>query len=129
MGPGMPGHEGFTLLLRLALLHCLRTIPSSTIVPNVPNTPGPGLSPHRSTTVAIGHVTFLTLAALSQVGEVRELIIPAKEGYGAGGFPAWYWLATVSSLADFCVQGYPTQRHPEFYARVSGDQVSGTFDP
>ena len=24
-----------------------------------------------------------------QVGEVRELIIPAHEGYGANGFPAW----------------------------------------
>ena len=24
-----------------------------------------------------------------QVGETRELIIPADEGYGAGGFPAW----------------------------------------
>merc|ERR1711865_619482 len=23
------------------------------------------------------------------LGEVRELIIPAHEGYGAGGFPAW----------------------------------------
>ena len=24
-----------------------------------------------------------------QVGEARKLIIPAEEGYGAGGFPAW----------------------------------------
>jgi hypothetical protein len=24
-----------------------------------------------------------------QVGEVRKLDIPAEEGYGAGGFPAW----------------------------------------
>ncbi|KAJ8598186.1 hypothetical protein CTAYLR_007386 [Chrysophaeum taylorii] len=24
-----------------------------------------------------------------QVGETRELIIPAHEGYGASGFPAW----------------------------------------
>merc|ERR1712224_1072363 len=24
-----------------------------------------------------------------KVGEERELIIPADEGYGAGGFPAW----------------------------------------
>merc|ERR1712070_31450 len=24
-----------------------------------------------------------------KIGEVRELIIPAHEGYGAGGFPAW----------------------------------------
>jgi hypothetical protein len=22
-------------------------------------------------------------------GEVRKLVIPADEGYGAGGFPAW----------------------------------------
>mmetsp|Transcript_25044 Transcript_25044/g.27766 ORF Transcript_25044/g.27766 Transcript_25044/m.27766 type:complete len:122 (+) Transcript_25044:27-392(+) len=25
----------------------------------------------------------------AKLGEARELIIPAKEGYGAGGFPAW----------------------------------------
>jgi FKBP-type peptidyl-prolyl cis-trans isomerase len=25
----------------------------------------------------------------ARVGEVRELCIPAHEGYGAGGFPAW----------------------------------------
>ena len=24
-----------------------------------------------------------------QLGEVRELCIPADEGYGQGGFPAW----------------------------------------
>ena len=24
-----------------------------------------------------------------QIGEVRKLRIPADEGYGAGGFPAW----------------------------------------
>uniref|UniRef100_A0A7S4VCT8 peptidylprolyl isomerase n=1 Tax=Alexandrium monilatum TaxID=311494 RepID=A0A7S4VCT8_9DINO len=24
-----------------------------------------------------------------KVGEVRKLVIPAEEGYGAGGFPAW----------------------------------------
>ena len=24
-----------------------------------------------------------------KVGEARELIIPAHEGYGAAGFPAW----------------------------------------
>ena len=24
-----------------------------------------------------------------QIGEVRELLIPGAEGYGAGGFPAW----------------------------------------
>jgi FKBP-type peptidyl-prolyl cis-trans isomerase len=24
-----------------------------------------------------------------RVGETRELDIPASEGYGAGGFPAW----------------------------------------
>ena len=24
-----------------------------------------------------------------KIGEVRELIIPADEGYGSGGFPAW----------------------------------------
>ena len=24
-----------------------------------------------------------------KIGEVRELIIPGDEGYGAGGFPAW----------------------------------------
>ena len=24
-----------------------------------------------------------------KVGEVRDLTIPAKEGYGKGGFPAW----------------------------------------
>jgi len=23
------------------------------------------------------------------IGEERELLIPAAEGYGAGGFPAW----------------------------------------
>jgi FKBP-type peptidyl-prolyl cis-trans isomerase len=23
------------------------------------------------------------------VGEIRELIIPAEEGYGKGGFPQW----------------------------------------
>ena len=32
-----------------------------------------------------------------KLGEERELIIPAEEGYGANGFPAWGIVYTIFS--------------------------------
>ena len=56
-----------------------------------------------------------------KVGETRELVIPADEGYGAGGFPAWKMcamrtLASGVSLLLRARQTAPPPPQPKFYS-------------
>merc|ERR1712224_886652 len=54
------------------------------------STKDPGQQPFEYQAGVGGVITGWDQGCLSmQLGEERELIIPAKEGYGAGGFPAW----------------------------------------
>mmetsp|Transcript_21905 Transcript_21905/g.43486 ORF Transcript_21905/g.43486 Transcript_21905/m.43486 type:complete len:117 (+) Transcript_21905:47-397(+) len=54
------------------------------------STKDPGQKPFTYQAGVGGVITGWDQGCLGmKVGEVRELVIPALEGYGAGGFPAW----------------------------------------
>mmetsp|Transcript_123957 Transcript_123957/g.231959 ORF Transcript_123957/g.231959 Transcript_123957/m.231959 type:complete len:313 (+) Transcript_123957:79-1017(+) len=54
------------------------------------STKDPGQKPFTYEAGVGGVITGWDQGCLGmEVGEVRELLIPAKEGYGDGGFPAW----------------------------------------
>merc|ERR1712226_1266703 len=54
------------------------------------STKDPGQSPFEYQAGVGGVITGWDQGCLGMfLGEERELIIPADEGYGAGGFPAW----------------------------------------
>lgn len=54
------------------------------------STKDPGQKPFEYTAGVGGVITGWDRGCLgARVGETRELDIPASEGYGAGGFPAW----------------------------------------
>ena len=54
------------------------------------STKDPGQQPFTYQAGVGGVITGWDKGCLGmKVGEVRELVIPAAEGYGAGGFPAW----------------------------------------
>merc|ERR1711862_33957 len=54
------------------------------------STKDPGQEPFAYQAGVSGVITGWDQGCLGmEVGEVRELLIPAEEGYGAGGFPAW----------------------------------------
>jgi FKBP-type peptidyl-prolyl cis-trans isomerase len=54
------------------------------------STKDPGQQPFEYVAGVGGVITGWDNGCLGmQLGEVRRLIIPAAEGYGAGGFPAW----------------------------------------
>lgn len=54
------------------------------------STKDPGQQPFTYQAGVGGVITGWDQGCLGmQIGEERELLIPAAEGYGAGGFPAW----------------------------------------
>mmetsp|Transcript_25615 Transcript_25615/g.41073 ORF Transcript_25615/g.41073 Transcript_25615/m.41073 type:complete len:118 (+) Transcript_25615:65-418(+) len=54
------------------------------------STKDPGQKPFTYEAGVGGVITGWDQGCLGmKVGETRELIIPADEGYGSGGFPAW----------------------------------------
>merc|ERR1740130_1290483 len=54
------------------------------------STKDPGQKPFEYQAGVGGVITGWDQGLLGmQVGETRELLIPAEEGYGANGFPAW----------------------------------------
>lgn len=54
------------------------------------STKDPGQKPFEYTAGVGGVIVGWDQGCLGmQLGEVRKLTIPAHEGYGAGGFPAW----------------------------------------
>mmetsp|Transcript_45947 Transcript_45947/g.109422 ORF Transcript_45947/g.109422 Transcript_45947/m.109422 type:complete len:118 (+) Transcript_45947:94-447(+) len=54
------------------------------------STKDPGQQPFTYDAGVGGVITGWDQGCLGmKIGEVRALTIPAKEGYGAGGFPAW----------------------------------------
>uniref|UniRef100_A0A7S3JMP9 peptidylprolyl isomerase n=1 Tax=Aureoumbra lagunensis TaxID=44058 RepID=A0A7S3JMP9_9STRA len=54
------------------------------------STKDPGQKPFTYTAGVGGVITGWDQGCLGmKLGEIRELVIPASEGYGANGFPAW----------------------------------------